>query len=84
MKEILFIQSSINGANSQTKRILNYFERYWIKNHENTSIIKRNLVKNSLPIMDEEVFSAYYSTPLTQQSEKQKKLSRFLMNSLMR
>ncbi|MDV5227641.1 NAD(P)H-dependent oxidoreductase [Providencia rettgeri] len=73
MKEILFIQSSINGANSQTKRILNYFERYWIKNHENTSIIKRNLVKNSLPIMDEEVFSAYYSTPLTQQSEKQKK-----------
>ncbi len=73
MKEILFIQSSINGANSQTKRMLNYFEHCWIKNQKNTLIIKRDLVKTPLPIMDEEIFSAYYSTPLIQQSEKQKK-----------
>ncbi|MCY0799721.1 NAD(P)H-dependent oxidoreductase [Providencia rettgeri] len=72
MKKIILIKSLVMGMQSHTKRMLDSFEHSWTENHKNTAIIQRDLIASPLPIMDEDIFSAYYSVPEQQQSEKQK------------
>lgn len=73
MKTVLSINSSILGDNSQSRQLSKQLLERIKKTYPNVNIIERDVVKNPLPHLDGEQFSAFI-TPPEQRTDKQKAL----------
>ncbi|MBU3594758.1 NAD(P)H-dependent oxidoreductase [Polynucleobacter sp. 71A-WALBACH] len=74
MKTVLSINSSILGDNSQSRQLSNRLLERIQKLHPNTKVVERDLVKNALPHLTGEQFSAFI-TPPEQRTDAQKVLA---------
>jgi FMN-dependent NADH-azoreductase len=58
MSNVLVIHSSILGAYSQSSKLLDSFSIEWQQKHPTDTIVIRDLVGDSLPVLDSEVLGA--------------------------
>lgn len=61
MKTLLRIDTSFNFNDSFSRKVADYYVSQWQQNNSNTNIIKRDLAKDPLPHLVQEVYAAFNS-----------------------
>lgn len=72
MSRLLLLKSSVNGQQSQTTQLITHFYDVWKTRFSENNITVRDLVADALPILDEQLYSAYYAVPPEQMTAEQK------------
>jgi len=71
VKKLLVLKSSINGDQSHSSRVADVIKDVWAKKFRLDTIKERNLAQDALPLMDQDIFAAYYTVPAHEMTGKQ-------------
>ncbi|MBD2784936.1 FMN-dependent NADH-azoreductase [Xenorhabdus sp. DI] len=84
MDKALILKSSILEKHSQSNKMVDYFIKKWLNNHLDSSVTVRDLTKNTVPVLDNELMNALFSNniELTERQKEALDLSNTLITEL--